>query len=378
MERFRLAGTLAAFGPAKNLRQGKLSSVLDSAPGLQPAGVPVKKPVPRTNLDKPGPPKRSPAGEAPEPVVVVDHGAGKNPVPGAAERSSYNGDTALRRYLFEIAQVKLLTPHEEILMAARIRQGDESARQQMIKANLRLVVKIARDFEGLGVPLLDLINEGNIGLMKAVGRFDPSKGAKLSTYSAWWIKQYIKRGLANQSKTIRLPVHLVDKISKMHRAATRLQEVFGREPTDEELGEELGITAARISQMRMAATRPASLDAPLGNDSDSDKFSDVVEDENADSPLERLEGKDVSAMLRDLVKTLRPREAHILRDRFGLDGGPRRTLDEIGLAFGITRERARQIQKVALAKLRKMIDKVERLKAPAAPQDPETLGSLTF
>ena len=149
------------------------------------------------------------------------------------ERSSYDGDTAIKLYLREIGQVKLLTPQEEIQLAARIKKGDKKAREEMIKANLRLVVKIARDYEGIGLPLLDLISEGNIGLMKAVERFDPKKGGKLSTYGSWWIKQSIKRALANQSKTIRLPVHLVDKISKMRRVGMRLQEELGHEPTDE-------------------------------------------------------------------------------------------------------------------------------------------------
>ncbi len=152
--------------------------------------------------------------------------------------------------------MKLLTPQEEIELAARIKKGDKKAREHMIKANLRLVVKIARDYEGIGLPLLDLISEGNIGLMKAVERFDPKKGGKLSTYGSWWIKQSIKRALANQSKTIRLPVHLVDKISKMRRTTMKLQEEFGREPTDEELAAELGTTAARVSQMRIAVHPP--------------------------------------------------------------------------------------------------------------------------
>ena len=159
------------------------------------------------------------------------------------EASRYDGDTSIRLYLREIGQVKLLTPDEEIQLAARIKKGDKKAREHMIKANLRLVVKIARDYEGIGLPLLDLISEGNIGLMKAVERFDPSKGGKLSTYGSWWIKQSIKRALANQSKTIRLPVHLVDKISKMRRTAMKLQEMLGREPTDEELADEMGMTA---------------------------------------------------------------------------------------------------------------------------------------
>jgi RNA polymerase primary sigma factor len=228
----------------------------------------------------------------------------------------------------------------------------------MIKANLRLVVKIARDYEGIGLPLLDLISEGNIGLMKAVERFDPAKGGKLSTYGSWWIKQSIKRALANQSKTIRLPVHLVDKISKMRRTALRLQEEFGREPTDEELGEELGVTAARVAQMRLAAIRPASLDAPIG-DEDSNNFAEVVQDENADTPYQHLEGKTVTKMLHEMVKTLDHREATILRSRFGLDGGPQKTLEEVGVKFGVTRERVRQIQNIALKKLRKMIEKME-------------------
>jgi len=281
--------------------------------------------------------------------------------PRARERSGYDGDTAIKLYLREIGQVKLLTPQEEIELAARIKKGDKKAREQMIKANLRLVVKIARDYEGIGLPLLDLISEGNIGLMKAVERFDPAKGGKLSTYGSWWIKQSIKRALANQSKTIRLPVHLVDKISKMRRTAMRLQEELGREPSDEELGEELGIAASRVAQMRMAAIRPASLDAPIG-DEDSNNFAEVVQDESADTPYEQLEEKTVTRMLQEMVKTLDPREATILRARFGLDGGPQKTLEEVGQKFGVTRERVRQIQNIALKKLRKMIEKMETTK----------------
>ena len=216
--------------------------------------------------------------------------------PRERERSSYDGDTAIKLYLREIGQVKLLTPQEEIELAARIKKGDKKAREQMIKANLRLVVKIARDYEGIGLPLLDLISEGNIGLMKAVERFDPAKGGKLSTYGSWWIKQSIKRALANQSKTIRLPVHLVDKISKMRRTSMRLQEELGREPTDEELGEELGITASRVSQMRMAAIRPASLDAPIG-DEDSNNFAEVVQDESADTFRHRVVAQPVGTLV---------------------------------------------------------------------------------
>ncbi len=274
------------------------------------------------------------------------------------ERGAYDADTAIKLYLREIGQVKLLTPDEEIELAAKIKKGDKKAREDMIKANLRLVVKIAHDYEGLGLPLLDLINEGNIGLMKAVERFDPAKGGKLSTYGSWWIKQSIKRALANQSKTIRLPVHLVDKISKMRRTAMRLQEEFGREPTDDELAEELGISAARVAQLRTAAIRPASLDAPIGDD-ESNNFAEVVQDENAFTPYEQLEDKTITRMLQEMIKTLDPREATILRYRFGLDGGPEKTLEEVGQKFGVTRERVRQIQNIALSKLRKMIEKLE-------------------
>lgn len=274
------------------------------------------------------------------------------------DRTSYDGDTALKLYLREIGQVALLTPEEEIELAAKIKKGDKKARELMIKANLRLVVKIAHDYEGFGLPLLDLINEGNIGLMKAVERFDPAKGGKLSTYGSWWIKQSIKRALANQSKTIRLPVHLVDKIARMRRTAMKLQEELGREPSDDELAAEMGMSSHRVSQMRTAAIRPASLDAPIGDD-DSNNFAEIVQDENAATPYKQLENKTLTRMLQEMVRTLDPREATILRYRFGLDGGSEKTLEEVGHKFGVTRERVRQIQNIALNKLRKMIEKLE-------------------
>lgn len=276
-------------------------------------------------------------------------------------KASRESPTALKLYLREIGKVDLLTVQEEIELAALIKEGDEEARELMIKANLRLVVKIAHDYDGLGLPLLDLINEGNIGLMKAVERFDPAKGAKLSTYGSWWIKQSIKRALANQSKTIRLPVHMVDKVSKMRRLSMKLHEVLGREPTDEELGEEMDITPAKVAQMRSAAIKPASLDAPIGDSPDSSNFSDVVEDEKAESPYAQLEDKTVKSMLEEMLKTLNEREATILRYRFGLDGEDEKTLEEVGEKFGVTRERVRQIQNIALHKLRRMIEKLENI-----------------
>jgi RNA polymerase primary sigma factor len=266
--------------------------------------------------------------------------------------------------LREIGQTPLLTPQEEIGLARRIKKGDRRAREQMIKANLRLVVKIARDYESYGLPLLDLINEGNIGLMKGVERFDPKKGAKLSTYAAWWIKQSIKRALANQSKTIRLPVHVVDKLFHLRRATTKLEEVLGREPTDDELAAELDYTVARVKQLRRAAVRPTSLDAPIGDD-DTNHVADVVKDENADTPYEQLEEKTNNALVHQMIGTLDAREQAILRQRFGLDGDDRKTLEEIGEQFGVTRERIRQIEELALRKLRKRIQEIDTVQFAA-------------
>lgn len=286
-------------------------------------------------------------------------------IPAANTRQPYDGDTAFHLYLREIGQVALLTPAQEIELADRIKNGDEAARELMIKANLRLVVKIARDFEGCGLPLLDLINEGNIGLMKGVERFDPTKGAKLSTYAAWWIKQSIKRALANQSKTIRLPVHVVDKLFNLRKTVAKMHEEFGREPTDEELSAEVGVPVHKIAQMRNAAIRPASLDAPLGDDDDSRRISDIVADEGATSPYKHLEDSTVTRMLHEMVSSLPQREADILRFRFGLDGEGEKTLEEVGERFGVTRERIRQIQNIALAKLRKKIEHLEAAKVAA-------------
>lgn len=317
------------------------------------------KPAPRTT--KPKLAKAEPIAEAPpKPEPTSQPEPAEPELASDRERERYDADTAIKLYLREIGQVKLLTPEEEIELAARIKKGDKKAREQMIKANLRLVVKIAHDYEGFGLPLLDLISEGNIGLMKAVERFDPSKGGKLSTYGSWWIKQSIKRALANQSKTIRLPVHLVDKISKMRRIAMKLQEVLGREPTDEELAEEMKIPVSRVAKMRSAAIRPASLDAPIGDD-DSNNFSEIVQDESAHTPYQQLEEKTLLRLLQELVTTLEPREAEILRYRFGLDGSGEKTLEDVGAKFGVTRERVRQIQNLALAKLRKMIEKMEEV-----------------
>jgi RNA polymerase primary sigma factor len=258
---------------------------------------------------------------------------------------------ALQLYLREIGEVKLLTPDEEIALAKRIKKGDKQAREQMIKANLRLVVKIARDYSGLGLPLLDLINEGNIGLMKGVERFDPAKGAKLSTYAAWWIKQAIKRALANQSKTIRLPVHVVDKVAHIRRAEMKLREVLDREPTDEELADELGMHPHRLRSYRQASRAPVSLDAPLGED-ESDRVSEIVADPNAQAPFAHILRESDNALMRQALATLTQRERAILEMRYGLNSGEPKTLEEVGEEFHVTRERIRQIQEQALKQLR--------------------------
>jgi RNA polymerase primary sigma factor len=290
------------------------------------------------------------------PLLSLDFKEEQKPQPQVTKQAepvrleSAQGNT-LQLYLREIGQVKLLTPAEEIVLAKRIKKGDEAAREHMIKANLRLVVKIARDYEGQGLPLLDLINEGNIGLMKGVERFDPTKGAKLSTYASWWIKQAIKRALSNQSKTIRLPDHVVDKLANIRRAEVKLHELLDREPTDEELADHLRLDVRRVKIYRQASKAPVSLDAPLSDD-DSDQVSEIVADPNAAAPFERLVKETDTALLKEVLGGLTDREKAILAMRFGLNDGVEKTLEEIGKVFGVTRERIRQIESEALKKLR--------------------------
>ncbi len=272
-------------------------------------------------------------------------------------------DTNLGLYLREIGRVPLLTPAEEVKLAAGIKRGDKRARRKMIEANLRLVVKIAHDFGNYGLPLSDLISEGNIGLIKAVERFDPKKGGKLSTYASWWIKQSIKRALANQSKTIRLPVHLVDKISKIRRASARMTEELGREPTDLELADELGLPLSKVTHLKSVGIRPASLDARINGD-DETPFGNLVKDEHAEDPFEMLRDKDMREEVGGLLDTLDARERRIIAFRFGLGGGRERTLEEVGRKFGVTRERIRQLQNIALLKMRRALSKREEPPLP--------------
>lgn len=275
------------------------------------------------------------------------------------DRYNESGD-ALQLYLREIGKTPLLTREEENKLAAQVQRGSKRAREQMIKANLRLVVKISHDYANFGMPLLDLINEGNIGLMKAVERFNPRKGAKLSTYAALWIKQSIRRALSNQSKTIRLPVHVVDKVHKLNRAVQKLTEKLGREPSDVELGKVLEVPTAKVAALRKLGISPISLDAPIG-DEDDGRFGDIVQDEGALTPYELLRVKTMRQEIREHVKYLAPREAEILTLRFGLDGQSPRTLEQVGKRFKVTRERVRQIQEIALRKLRRRVETSESL-----------------
>jgi RNA polymerase primary sigma factor len=265
-------------------------------------------------------------------------------------------DVALNRYLQEIGSIPLLTLEEEIQIARKIQRGDAAARERLIQANLRLVVTVARDYINLGLPLLDLISEGNIGLMKAVDRFDPEKGAKLSTYASWWIKQAIKRALANQGKTIRLPSQVVDKIAQMRRISTQLSNDLGHEPTEDELSEELGIAAEKVARLKRVGLRPESLDASVGDD-DMTEFGESVPDEQAQTPFELLRKKDFSDQVCRLLKTLDQRETTIITERFGLNGTVAKPLEQVAETIGVTRERVRKLEQTALAKLRHAFSK---------------------
>lgn len=283
---------------------------------------------------------------------------------------SYNDtDSSVRLYMREIMKNDLLTPAEEVDLAARIKQGDEKAREIMIKANLRLVVKLARDYSSYGVPLADLISEGNIGLMKAVEKFDPAKGGKLSTYAGWWIKQAIKRALANQGKTIRLPIHLVDKLARVRRISAMLTEENGEEPTDETLSEVLGIPLRKLAMLRQASQRPASIDAPVSDDSVS-TYADMIGDEAAADPFEQLETKNHLDELDDMLEVLDARETEIIDSRFGLNGKKVLTLEEISRSFGVSRERIRQVQNAAIAKMRSALRKKEKSPKGTRGQQP--------
>jgi RNA polymerase primary sigma factor len=316
----------------------------------------------------PTPPARSAAQEAltnvsrMTPASPTETASSRNPLPTTVPiepvSREYGIRSPLEQYLREITEVPLLTPDEEVKLARRIHRGDKKAREHMIRANLRLCVKIARDYEHHGVPLLDLVNEGNIGLMKAVDYFDPTKGAKFSTYGSWWIKQAIKRAVANQSRTIRIPIHLRDRIAHFWRTHSSLHNELGREPSDEEIADEMGLPINRIRKMRRAMLTTISLDAQLGDD-DSSTVAEVVADERSHTAYQDLDERTRADLVRELLVGLNDRELTILRQRFGLEGGSEKTLEEVGAMFNLTRERIRQLQNIALTKLRKWIEQRE-------------------
>ena len=260
-------------------------------------------------------------------------------------------DDPVRMYLKEIGRVPLLTAEEEVDLARRMEAGDESARHRLEEANLRLVVSIAKRYVGRGMLFLDLIQEGNLGLLKAVEKFDYSKGYKFSTYATWWIRQAITRAIADQARTIRIPVHMVETINKYIRVSRQLLQELGRDPTPEEIAKHMGLSALRVREIMKIAQEPVSLETPIGEEEDS-HLGDFIEDEAALDPADAASMMLLKEQIADVLKTLAPREAEVLRLRFGLEDGRSRTLEEVGQSFGVTRERIRQIEAKALRKLR--------------------------
>ncbi len=260
-------------------------------------------------------------------------------------------DDPVRMYLKEIGRVPLLTAEEEIELAKRMEQGDEEAKKKLAEANLRLVVSIAKRYVGRGMLFLDLIQEGNLGLIKAVEKFDYGKGFKFSTYATWWIRQAITRAIADQARTIRIPVHMVETINKLIRVSRQLLQELGRDPTPEEIAAAMEIPVERVREIQKVAQEPVSLETPIGEEEDS-HLGDFIEDEDAPAPAEAASYILLREQLESVLDTLTPREEKVLRLRFGLDDGRSRTLEEVGQEFGVTRERIRQIEAKALRKLR--------------------------
>jgi len=260
-------------------------------------------------------------------------------------------DDPVRMYLKEIGRVPLLTGDEEIKLAQRMEQGDEEAKRRLAEANLRLVVSIAKRYVGRGMLFLDLIQEGNLGLIKAVEKFDYNKGYKFSTYATWWIRQAITRAIADQARTIRIPVHMVETINKLIRVSRQLLQELGREPLPEEIAKEMDISVERVREIMKIAQEPVSLETPIGEEEDS-HLGDFIEDQDAQAPAEAASFMLLKEQLEEVLDTLTPREEKVLRLRFGLDDGRARTLEEVGQHFGVTRERIRQIEAKALRKLR--------------------------
>jgi RNA polymerase primary sigma factor len=264
---------------------------------------------------------------------------------------SFNVDDPVRMYLKEIGKVSLLSVEDEIELAKRMAEGDEDAEKKMAEANLRLVVSIAKRYVGRGMLFLDLIQEGNLGLIKAVEKFDYTKGYKFSTYATWWIRQAITRAIADQARTIRIPVHMVETINKVIRISRQLLQELGHDPTPEEIAEEMNMPVEKVRDILKIAQEPVSLETPIGEEEDS-HLGDFIPDEDASEPAEAASFTLLKEQLTEVLSTLTPREEKVLRLRFGIEDGRTRTLEEVGKEFNVTRERIRQIEAKALRKLR--------------------------
>ena len=347
---------------SKPQKSAKKKATPVAKPSKEPKKELKKLPLPAKPIARMAP-TPAPARPTPTPTPAPDQDTDPTEPGLPWEELSTEERSPIRYYLDQIGKTPLLTLEQETALARRVLKGDEAARQKMIQSNLRLVVRIAKDYDNFGLSLMDLISEGNFGLIKAVERFDPDKGGKLSTYASWWIKQAIKRALASNGKTIRLPVHMVDRIAQMRRVTARLTVEIGREPHNDEIAMAMEIPLSNVVHMQSIANRAASLDQPVGIEGDA-TLGDLVKDETERTPFETLRGKSDNAEIAEMLTALDPREAEILTHRFGLNGESPLTLEEVGELFKLTRERVRQLQQSALMQLRRIMTERQKLLTP--------------